>query len=306
MATHVANRFSIAQRSLSLICQTPIRPQVPIYLIPFIANRPASQKSKTAKSSAKTAKAKEAPKKKKARTEYIRQPLNDMDRFALCDAMRYIRAFEVGRNPTSSKYELAVSLKSVKNGPVVRNRLRLPHAVDTSQRICVICPPNSKISEAAVKAGATVVGEDTVFDAVKAGRIEFDRCIAHPESVQKLGKSGIARVLGPRGLMPNAKTGTVVSDVASSVKEMRGGSEYREKVGVVRMAVGQLGFTPEEMQSNIRVYMDALKRDIAQLSDRVAKDIHEVVLSSTNSPGFSLSGDFRSPTSVTTRELSVL
>ena len=190
---------------------------------------------------------------------------------------RYIRAFEVGRAPTSSKYEVHIALKTVKNGPVIRNRLRLPHAVDTSQRICVICPPKSPIAAAAIKAGATLVGEDTIFDAVKDGRIEFERCICHVDSVQAMNKAGLGRVLGPKGLMPSAKTGTIVKDVAASIREMIGGSEYRERLGVVRMAIGQLGFTPEEVKTNIKVFMDNLKKDMAQLSDKVDKQIHEVV-----------------------------
>lgn len=160
---------------------------------------------------------------------------------------------------------------------MVRNHLRLPHAVDTSQRICVICPPDSPAAAAAIKAGASIVGEDTVFDAVKEGRIEFERCICHVDSLQKLNKAGLGRLLGPKGLMPSAKTGTVVKDVVGSIKAMIGGSEYRERLGVVRMAVGQLGFTPEEMQRNIRAFMDGLKKDLAQLSDKISKEVHEVV-----------------------------
>jgi large subunit ribosomal protein L1 len=214
-------------------------------------------------------------------------------------------------------------LKTLKNGPVVRNRLRLPHAVDTSQRICVICPPDSKAAAAAIKAGASLVGEDVVFDAVKEGRIEFERCICHVDSLQKLNKAGLGRILGPRGLMPSSKTGTVVKDVANSVKEMVGGSEYRERLGIIRIAVGQLGFTPEQMQQNIREVMSTLKKDLVLLSDRITKEIHEVVsfdgqviyllfvdifsqvLSSTNSPGFTLNGEFRSPESLPTQDLSI-
>ncbi|TKA54366.1 hypothetical protein B0A49_12864, partial [Cryomyces minteri] len=244
-------------------------------------------------------------KKKKARTTFIQYDLRDAEQFSLCDAMRYIRAFEVGRAPTSSKYELHLKLRTPKNGAVVRNRLRLPHPVKTDLRICVICLPDSKSAAAAKAAGATIVGEATVFDAVKDGRIEFDRCICHVDSLQKLQKAGLGRVLGPRGLMPSAKLGTVVKDVGATVKDMVGGSEYRERLGVVRMAIGQLGFTPEEMQRNIRAFVDGVKRDIAQLSDRIAKDIHEVVLSSTNGPGFSLNGEFRGPESVPTKELNI-
>ena len=189
----------------------------------------------------------------------------------------YIRAFEVGRSPTSSKYDLAVRLKTAKNGPAVRNRLRLPHAVDTSLRICVICPPDSAISAQAIKAGATLVGEDTVFDAVKEGRIEFDRCICHVDSAQKLNKAALGRILGPKGLMPSTKFGTITKDVAGTVKNLVGGSEYREKLGVIRCAVGQLGFTPDEMQQNVRAFIAAIKKDLGNLSDRINKEIHEVV-----------------------------
>jgi len=122
-----------------------------------------------------------------------------------------------------------------------------------------------------------VVGEETVFDAVKDGRIEFDRCICHVDSIQKLNKAGLGRVLGPKGLLPSVKLGTVVKDVAGTVREMIGGSEYRERMGVVRMAVGQLGFTPEEMQRNIRAFVEKVKKDMAQLSDKINKEVHEVV-----------------------------
>lgn len=77
--------------------------------------------------------------------------------------------------------------------------------------------------------------------------------------------------------MPSAKLGTVVKDVTGSVKDMIGASEYREKLGVVRCAVGQLGFTPDEMQRNVRAFIGGVKKDIAALSDRIGKDIHEVV-----------------------------
>ena len=193
------------------------------------------------------------------------------------DELSYIRAFEVGYPPTSAKYDLAVRLRTPKNGPVVRNRIRLPHPVKTDLRICVICPPDSQHAAAAKKAGAAVVGEDTVFDAVKAGRIEFDRCICHPDSLQKLNKAGIARILGPKGLMPSAKFGTVVRDVAASVKELVGASEYREREAVLRLSIGQLGFSPEELQRNIKSFMAQIKRELGALSDRVTKEVHEVV-----------------------------
>lgn len=221
----------------------------------------------------------------------------------MCD--RYLKAAEVGYSPSSAKYDLALKLKSLKNGPVIRNRLRLPHPVRTDIRICVICPSDSQYAVEARAAGAVLVGEDEVFKAVREGRIEFDRCLCQSDSVQKLNASGMGRFLGPRGLMPSAKTGTVVKDPAKSMKELTGSAEYREKIGVIRMSVGQLGFTPEEMQRNIKAVMESVKKDIAGLSDRITKEIAEVVLSSTHGPGMSLDGTFVAANSkISSRQLS--
>lgn len=211
----------------------------------------------------------------------------------LTSTYSYIHAFEVGQGSTSAKYDLAVRFRTLKNGPTVRNRLRLPHPVNTSLRIAVICPPESSAAASAKKAGAALVGEHTVFDAVKEGRIEFDRCICHPDSTQKMQKAGLGKILGPRGLMPSTKLGTVVKDVAGTVRNMAGGSEYREKLGVVRMAIGQLGFTPEEMQKNVKTFMEEIKKDLAALSDRINKEIHEVVGFSKNSVALSPAQDDR-------------
>jgi large subunit ribosomal protein L1 len=216
----------------------------------------------------------------------------------------YIQAFEVGYPPSSPKYEAHLKLRTLKNGPVVRNRLRLPHPVKTDLRIAVICPADSKHAEAARKAGASLVGEDEIFNAVKEGKIEFDRCVCQTDSMQKLQKAGVARVLGPRGLMPSPKTGSVAKDVATLVRDMVGGSEYRERDGVVRMAVGQLGFSPEEVKRNIKAFVENVKKDISGLSDRINKELHEVVLSSTHSPGFSLNGEFKSAGSVSEQDVT--
>lgn len=238
---------------------------------------------------------------------------------ASADCTSYIRAFEVGRPPSIPKYECHVKLKTKRDGAVIRNQIRLPHSVKTDIKICVICPPSSPAAERAREAGATLVGEDDVIEIIKSGKFDFDRCIAHPESLTKIGKAGLPRILGPKGLMPNIKLGTVVENPANAVKAMLGGSMYRERQGVVRMAVGQLRFSPEQLRDNIRAFIDKMKKDAANLSDTISKEISEVVstsrtlsvkaydwqvLSSTNSPGFSLNGDFRSENSVPTKALS--
>ena len=93
--------------------------------------------------------------------------------------------------------------------------------------------------------------------------------------------------------MPNPKFGTVVMNPASAIKEMTGKSDYRERLGVIRMAVGQLGFTEEELAKNITAFMGAVKTDIGQLANKTEKAIAEVVLSTTHGPGLSLNGDVK-------------
>lgn len=185
---------------------------------------------------------------------------------------------------------------------MVRNRLRLPYPVKTDVRVAVICAPDSRYAVQATAAGASIVGEDSIFEAVKDGRIEFDSCICQNDSLAKLNKAGVARILGPKGLMPSAKLGTVVKDPGILLKDMIGSSDYRERSGVVRMAIGQLGFTPEELGKNIKAFIDAVKKDMAQITDKTTKELHEVVLSASHSPGFSLDGRFKNPHSSTSTE----
>lgn len=155
--------------------------------------------------------------------------------------------------------------------------MRLPHSVKTDIKIAVICPPDSPAAKQAREAGAAIVGEDEVFELVKNGKIDFDRCIAHPTSLPKVMQAGMPRILGPRGLMPSAKLGTVVDNVGEAVKNMLGGSTYRERQGVVRMAVGQLAFTPEMLRDNVKAFVDQIRKDAVVLSDQIVKEVYEVV-----------------------------
>lgn len=125
--------------------------------------------------------------------------------------------------------------------------------------------------------------------------------------------------------MPSLKMGSVVANPGPAVKNMMGGSTYRERQGVVRMPVGRLSFTPEQLRDNVKTYVSAVKKDAAALSDQIAKEVYEVVsrsisirhciansteqvLSSTNAPGFSLNGDFYRPEpgSATPQQLAVI
>jgi len=267
------------------------RTQLFPFLVPFVAARHASGISIGNKAKAKQ----ERLKKKKAKSKnYKRQPMSMAEQFSLCDAMRYrcsfpyastllttvtryLQAFEVGRSPKQVKYELSISMRTVINGPVVRSRLRLPHGVDSTTKIAVICPPDSPAAQEALQGGAILVGEDNIIKAVKEGNIDFNRLLLHPDSQPVLQAANLGRILGPKSLMPNTKTGTIVKDIAGAIRDMAGGSSYREKKGVVRLAIGQLGFTPEMLRSNISVFMDKLKQEVARLNEGLLKEIHEVV-----------------------------
>jgi large subunit ribosomal protein L1 len=231
----------------------------------------SNPQAKNKKANAKSKKEKKGPR------EFKQKDLKDIEQFALCDAIRYLRAFEVGREPTSSKYEIHIRLKTKRDGPVIRNMLRFPHSVQTESRICVVCPPGTRHEKEARAAGAVLVGEQDVFDAVKAGKIEFDRLICHPDSLDALNKAGLGRILGPRGLMPSIKTGTVVEDVAARVEMLRGGTVYRERDAVIRLPIGQLAFSPEQLRDNLRATIEQVKKDAASLNDRIVKEIYEVV-----------------------------
>lgn len=159
--------------------------------------------------------------------------------------------------------------------------------------MAVICPSDSEYAAAATAAGAAIVGEENIFEAVKEGRIDFDACVCQENSFAKLAKSGIARILGPRALMPSVKNRTVAQDPVSVMRELTGAADYRERQGVISLAVGQLGFTPEELSKNIKMVMESINKDIGIISEKTPKAVHEVVLSSSNSPGFSLNGSFQ-------------
>lgn len=222
---------------------------------------------------------KKAQKKRKRFTSFQMPNLKDLTQYSLCDAMQYIQAFEVGRNGRVSKYDLAIRLKTKKDGPVLRNQIKLPHAVKTDIRVCALVDPESRAGKQAKAAGATIIGLEDVFTQIKEGKIDFERCITTPEYLPVVAKAGMPRILGPRGLMPSAKLGTVTEKVAESVGSMMGGSAYRERDGVVRMAIAQLAHSPEQVRDNIKRFLDKLKKEASILSDNsnMQKEVFEVV-----------------------------
>ncbi|OIW30182.1 ribosomal protein L1 [Coniochaeta ligniaria NRRL 30616] len=293
MAT--TNQFLASMARLSLSASS--RPSassaisIPRFLLPLAGH--ASSQSRFASGSQRAGgQKKKEEKKKKTHKSFRSYDLSDQEQFSLCDAIRYARAFEVGHPPNVVKYDLAVKLRTLKNGPMVRNRIKLPHPVKSDIRVGVVCPENSTIAIEARQLGAIAVGEESLFASIREGKIPFNRLICHSESEAALKKANLGKILGPKGMMPSQKMKTITGNIRNTMREMIGADEYRERAGVVRMAVGQLGFTPQMLADNIKAMMKQVKNDISALEDEIDKKVEEVVLHSTNGPGFSLNASF--------------
>jgi large subunit ribosomal protein L1 len=178
--------------------------------------------------------------------------------------------------------ELATSLNvdPRKADEIVRGTVVLPHGTGKTVRVLVIAQ-GEKETEAA-EAGADYVGTEYV-DKIQEGWLEFDVCVATPDVMGKVGPLG--RVLGPRGLMPTPKAGTVTFDVGRAVKEIKGGKiEYRvDKTGNVHVPIGRVSFSPDQLEENLGAIMDSIVR--ARPSATKGSFVKSITLSSTMGPG---------------------
>lgn len=164
---------------------------------------------------------------------------------------------------------------------VLRGVTELPHGTGKTIRVAVFAR-DEKAAEAKA-AGADIVGAEDLMEIIQKGKMDFDRCIATPDMMPLVGRLG--KVLGPRGLMPNPKLGTVTMDVAKAVGSAKGGAvEYRaEKAGVVQNGLGKLSFTEAKLLENIRSYVNAIQR--ARPAGAKGTYIEKVTLSTSMSPG---------------------
>ncbi|GLS23787.1 50S ribosomal protein L1 [Labrys miyagiensis] len=164
---------------------------------------------------------------------------------------------------------------------MVRGVCNLPNGSGRTLRVAVFAR-GAKADEARA-AGADVVGAEDLVEIVNGGKIDFDRCIATPDMMPLVGRLG--KVLGPRGMMPNPKVGTVTMDVTSAVKASKGGSvEFRvEKAGIVHGAVGKASFSADKLAENIKAFADAVLK--AKPTGAKGTYVQRVALSSTMGPG---------------------
>src|SRR5499433_3281748 len=164
---------------------------------------------------------------------------------------------------------------------MVRGVVALPNGSGRTVRVAVFA--RGAKAEEAKAAGADVVGADDLVEKVNGGSVDFDRCIATPDMMPLVGRLG--KVLGPRGLMPNPKVGTVTMDVTNAVKGAKGGSvEFRvEKAGIVQAGVGKASFAADKLVANIKAFADAVQK--AKPAGAKGTFINRVAVSSTMGPG---------------------
>jgi large subunit ribosomal protein L1 len=164
---------------------------------------------------------------------------------------------------------------------MVRGVCNLPNGSGRTVRVGVFARGGK--ADEATAAGADVVGAEDLVEKVQGGTIEFDRCIATPDMMPLVGRLG--KVLGPRGLMPNPKVGTVTMDVTGAVKAAKGGAvEFRvEKAGIVHAGVGKASFAPEKLVENIKAFADAVQK--AKPAGAKGTFVQRIAVTSTMGPG---------------------
>jgi large subunit ribosomal protein L1 len=164
---------------------------------------------------------------------------------------------------------------------VVRGVCNLPNGTGRTLRVAVFA--RGAKAEEALKAGADVVGAEDLVEIVQKGTINFDRCIATPDMMPLVGRLG--KVLGPRGMMPNPKVGTVTMNITQAVTDAKGGAvEFRvEKAGIVQASVGKASFTEAAILENVRAFFDAISK--AKPAGSKGTYIKRVAMSSTMGPG---------------------
>jgi len=210
--------------------------------------------------------------------------LNRDTHYQLAEAVKLIKARATAKFDETIEVALNLNIDPRKAEQNLRGTVMLPHGTGKSLRVAVFA--KGPRAEEAKAAGADIVGAEDLAEKVQGGEINFDRCIATPDMMALVGRLG--RVLGPRGLMPNPKLGTVTANVAEAVKAAKGGQvEFRaEKAGIVQAGVGKASFSEEAIFENVRAFVGAISR--SKPTGIKGTFIKKVSLSSTMGPGVKL------------------
>lgn len=215
-------------------------------------------------------------KRKVVNTKVDRTKLYNLD-----EAMALVKDVNTTKFDASVDLHVRLGVDPRKADQAIRGTVSLPHGTGKTKRVLVLCTPD-KVEEA-LAAGADYAGLDEYITKVQGGWTDVDVVVAMPQVMAQVGKIG--RILGPRGLMPNPKTGTVTQDVAAAVKEVKGGKiSFRvDKAGIIHASVGRVSFTPEKLVDNANELLSTL----VKLKPSSAKGTYmkSVTIASTMSPG---------------------
>mgnify|MGYP002857495465 CR=1 FL=1 len=200
--------------------------------------------------------------------------------YSFADAIDALRPFTSKKFDETLEIAVRLSIDVTKADQNIRGMLSLPNGTGKKVRVAVFT--NDKADEAK-KAGADVIGGEDLIEKVAAGQIDFDRVIATPDMMPKMSK--VARVLGPKGLMPNPKLGTVTNDVAAAVKNAKAGQiEYRaEKNGIIHAGIGKMSFSTEKLVENANALIDQLKK--VKPASSKGQYILGIAVATTQGPG---------------------
>jgi large subunit ribosomal protein L1 len=205
---------------------------------------------------------------------------------SLSDALELVKKVAFAKFDETVELTMVLGVDPRKADQLVRGTIVLPHGLGKNKKVAVIAS-GDKMKEA-LEAGADEVGAEDLVEKIKGGYTDFDALIATPDMMRLVGALG--KVLGPRGLMPNPKTGTVTADVTTAIKETKAGKvEYRvDKTGVIHVGVGKVSFASDKLIENAKSLIDAVVK--AKPSTAKGKYVKKINVASTMGPGVLVDG----------------
>lgn len=218
------------------------------------------------------------------RARLIREKVDSNKEYQIADAVALLKELATAKFPESIDVAINLGIDAKKSDQNVRGATVLPNGTGKDVRVAVFTQGAN--AEAAKAAGADIVGMDDLAELVKKGEMNFDVVVASPDAMRVVGQLG--QILGPRGLMPNPKTGTVTPDVATAVKNAKAGQvRYRnDKNGIIHASIGKIAFEADKIKENLEALLDALKK--AKPSTSKGTYIKKVSLSTTMGAGVSI------------------
>jgi large subunit ribosomal protein L1 len=215
------------------------------------------------------------------RMKSAREGIDRKKHYGLGEAVALIKKGAAAKFDETVEIAMNLSIDTRHSDQMVRGVINLPNGTGRNVRVAVFAK-DAKAEEAKA-AGADIVGSDDLMAEIQGGKIDFDRCIATPDMMPLVGRLG--KVLGPRNLMPNPKTGTVTPDVGEAVKAAKGGAvDFRaEKAGIIHAGVGKASFDATALEENIRAFVTAVSR--ARPSGAKGTFIQRISISSSMGPG---------------------